>query len=468
MIDLKNLQDAAGLTERDAAYVSELCDVLRRNFAKHEKRHLYYEDKVRVRSNGLKVPAEYMRNNYATGWAAKAVNVLAERSILDGFMFADGAPEGFEDAVQANDIKGTYSMAVPSMLIEGVGFWTVSRGEQGEQDVVVNYHNAMTSAGLWDYRHKRLRACMVVADYARVGKKRHEVPSIVVLYTSEASVVIVRDDSDQWHAEYHLHKMGVPMAVPMVYKKSDGKPFGKSRISPSVMGTVDKAMSELLNMDMQSDYFSIPMKYVLGASNEQYEAISSSIHDAYKTEMLVMTTNDDGTTPTVGMLQAADMTPHIAVLDKLASMIASETCVPASMFGVQDKVYTSSDSLRAAVDSLVILCKDMNKANAQALDKVAQMMVAVLEDKPLSELDANERSVSALFADPAMPSDAQNADAMVKIVSAVPEFAGTDVFWEKLGYPEEDRKRIEASIKGNQAAMRIVDTLFGENDEGVA
>lgn len=468
MIDLKNLQDASGLTDRDAAYVSELVDVLKANYPKHELRRRYYEDKVRVRSNGLKVPAEYMRNNYSTGWAAKAVNVLAERSILDGFLFAEGAPEGFEDAVRANDIKGLYSMAVPSMLIEGVGFWTVSKGETAEQQVVVNYHNAMTSAGIWDYRRKRLRACMVVADYARVGRKRHEVPSIVVLYTSEASVVIEREDGDKWNAVYYPHKMGVPMAVPMVYKKSDGKPFGKSRISPSVMGTVDKAMNELLNMDMQSDYFSIPMKYVLGASNEQYEAISASIHDAYKTEMLVMTTNDEGTTPTVGMLQAADMTPHIAVLDKLASMIASETCVPASMFGVQDKVYTSSDSLRAAVDSLVILCKDMNKANALALDNVARMMIAVLQDKPLAELDANAMSVSALFADPAMPSDAQNADAMVKIVSAVPEFAGTEVFWEKLGYPEEERKRIEASIKGNQAAMRIVDTLFGDTDEGTA
>lgn len=467
MLNIKNLEKADGLTERDAEYLRELVSVLKKNYSKHEKRHLYYEDKVPVRSHGMKVPYEYLTNNYATGWAAKAVNVLAERSVFDGFTFEEGAPAGFEEVMRENDIRGLYAMSVPSMLIEGVGFWTVSRGGQNEPDVIVNYHNAMTSAGIWDYRHKRLRACLVIADYARLDK-RSDVPSVCVLYTDQANVVIDRYKGDEWTATYYPHRMGVPMAVPMVYKQSDGKPFGKSRITPAVMGCVDRAMRELLNTDMQSDYFSIPMKYVLGASNEQFEALGANIHDAYKTEMLVMTTNDDGGSPTVGMLQPADMTPHIAALDKWASMIASETCVPASMFGVQDKVYTSSDALRAAVDELVILCKDMNKANAHALSLVAQMVVAVMANEGLAELDYNARTVTVHFEDPAMPSDSANADAMIKVVSAVPEFAGSEVFWEKLGYSEDDRKRIMGA-QGSQAAQRMVEALLtGATDEDTA
>ena len=57
-------------------------------------------------------------------------------------------------------------------------------------------------------------------------------------------------------------------------------------------------------------------------------------------------------------------------------------------------MYTSSDALRAAVDELVILCKDMNKANAHALSLVAQMVVAVMANDGLAELDYNARTVT--------------------------------------------------------------------------
>ena len=89
------------------------------------------------------------------------------------------------------------------------------------------------------------------------------------------------------------------------------------------------------------------------------------------------------------------------------------------------------------------------------MGRVRGIRTAILGDKPLSELTENERTVTAHFDDPAMPSDAANADAMIKIVSAVPDFAGTDVFWEKLGYGEDDRRRINSGMMRKQAVSAI-------------
>ena len=60
-----------------------------------------------------------------------------------------------------------------------------------------------------------------------------------------------------------------------------------------------------------------------------------------------------------------------------------------------------------------------------------------------------------------MPSIASQTDAMIKVVSAVPEFAGTSVFWEQLGFPEDIRRRIQSEIKSNAASNLVTQTLLG-------
>ncbi|MBQ9621241.1 MAG: phage portal protein [Atopobiaceae bacterium] len=459
-MNLNGLSTAIGLGEDDRELVRELAEVLKRNEPKHEKRRKYYNDQVKPAMRGCKVPEEFAGMNCSTGWCAKVVNMLAERSVLDSFTFEDGAPEGFEDVIEANDLPLMYQMSMPSVLTDGVGFWTVSRGDGGEPGVVISYHDATTASAVWDYRHKRVRAGMVIADFARFGRSKIYIPSLAFIYKPDEYIQLTRTDGKTWVAESIPHGMGIPPIVPMVYKQSTTRPFGRSRISHAVMGYTDAMMEELLNTAIQSEYFSIPQKYILGLADGQYDQLAQSMHEAYKAEMFLATTNDEGGNPVVGMLQGASMAPHISVMDKLASLMAAETGLPIATFGVASNGYTSSDALRASMDDLVVLAKSVNKANGKCLAQVAQMVLAILGDKPISELGGNERSVTAHFDDPAMPSDAANADAMIKVVSAVPDFAGTDVFWEKLGYGEDDRRRINSGIMRRQAVNAIASLNF--------
>ena len=72
------------------------------------------------------------------------------------------------------------------------------------------------------------------------------------------------------------------------------------------------------------------------------------------------------------------------------------------------------------------------------------MATAIKNNVSLDDLTDDQREVMAHFKNPAMPSVAVTADAAIKIASARPEFASTDVFLEMIGFDSADIRRIKA------------------------
>lgn len=70
----------------------------------------------------------------------------------------------------------------------------------------------------------------------------------------------------------------------------------------------------------------------------------------------------------------------------------------------------------------------------------------------------------AVFKNPAMPSVVSQTDAMIKLASAEEGFAGTDVFWEQVGFPEDTRRRVVSQVKDNQASTLVTQALLGTNN----
>jgi hypothetical protein len=62
----------------------------------------------------------------------------------------------------------------------------------------------------------------------------------------------------------------------------------------------------------------------------------------------------------------------------------------------------------------------------------------------MDALTDDQREVMAHFKNPAMPNIAATTDAALKIASARPAFASTDVFLEMTGFDKSDIARIKA------------------------
>ena len=203
------------------------------------------------------------------------------------------------------------------------------------------------------------------------------------------------------------------------------------------MRITDNMRREIFLMNIQSRKHSLPTKYITNASDSLMEGMEKSA--VYNDEMLVIGKDEDGETVTIGQLQAASPENHIKVMDKLANEIAAEFSLPVATFGVAGNGYTSSDALRASTDDIIMEAKQLNRDNGKALKQVARMALAILGN---CSYDDVADSVSVHWIDPAMPSAAQRADALVKQVSMMPWLADTDVILEQLDYDEPTRARL--------------------------
>ena len=150
-----------------------------------------------------------------------------------------------------------------------------------------------------------------------------------------------------------------------------------------------------------------------------------------------------------------------------AARFAGETNVPLHMLGIVTDNPSSAEAIYAASEPLIIECQDLNDGSRDSLKTLALMCIAAERDKALDELSDEEVDVTANFANPAMPSIVSQADAMVKIASVVPEFAGTDTFFEQIGMSEDIRKKALSEMRRKKAAMELAEAMEKENEDPV-
>jgi hypothetical protein len=133
----------------------------------------------------------------------------------------------------------------------------------------------------------------------------------------------------------------------------------------------------------------------------------------------------------------------------LAARFSGETNIPISNLGVIHDQPASAEAIYAANEALVIDCEDLNDGNRDSLRNLALMALAAELDVPVNELPGEARDFTPDFRNPAMPSIVSQTDAMTKLAAVVPGFAGTDVFWEQVGFPEDMRRKVEQETMAN-------------------
>lgn len=467
--DFSKAAHAEGLDPEHSALIARLAKVYSDNRCKNALRRRYYRDKTRPKNLGEDLPPRFRNMKVSVGWAAKSVDSLAARSILNGFTVDGEYKDALHAIFEENDMQMLYEMALPPELVHGCGFWTVVPDE----DIVlpgelvgtgVRFHDAESSAALWDYAHRCVKAGIVVEDVDEVGGVVQ--PTCFNLYTRDR-VIELSLVGGVWSMTRNIeHNVGRCLMEPMCYRPSTYRPFGKSRVSPTVMTITDDMQRAVINVALHDEMHASPMKYMLNVSEKQFNAMMSEEGKWTWKKFLVATSGASGT-PDVGMLQASSPDGHIAYMEYLARRMAAESCLPIAAFGVQGNGYTSSDALRASSDELIIEAESLNRSNGRAMKNVALMALAVANDVPLSELPYEARQITVKFADPAMTTAAAMSDAMLKQVSFLGEgFAKSEVCLEQLGYDDDQVRRIKSDIRSDQARQMI--TMLEDGADGNA
>lgn len=431
----------------------ELLNVWASRLARNRLKMRYYNGRNVLKDFGIAIPPTLLDVETVVGWPQKAVDAMAVRSRFDGFTATDADAQAPLDAISRNSrLPVKYRQAVQSTLIHSCSFATVALDSDG--DARIDMHSAERAAAVWDDA-KGCIAYGLTVDEISDGAVR-----AMTMYTDEAVVRLVDDHG--WRFAITPISMGRPTMEAFVYRPTFVKPFGQSRVSRAVMSITDSAVREALRTEISAEFFTSPQKYLLGADADAFAATTK--WEAYIGNIFAVGRDEDGNVPQFGQLSQGSMQPHTEYMRSLAARFSGETNVPISTLGIIHDQPASAEAIYAASEPLIIEVEDFNDGARETLRSLAQMAMAAELDVPLAELPDVYRDFSPNFRNPAMPSVVSQTDAMVKIASVVPGFAGTDVFFEQIGFAEDMRKKAENEIARNSAAFSLASVLGGVDD----
>ena len=457
-----NFGTVAGLTGPEQKALDELVRVYSLHQAGNAEKEKYYEGHVALKdvNLGIALPQGIRNLEIGCSWGQKAVDVLAARSMFDGFVSSSGDNAVLNRLIADNRLIAEYGKACRDELKYGCAFATLSA--DAAIGCKIRFHSPATAAALWSGEKGRIACGLAIIDTV---PDEHLTgvwqPRVVNLYMDNA-VTVLRRRQDGWNVQRMTHAMGRPLMEPLIWNATSGKPFGRSRLKRSIRTLIDDYIRTVANATIALEFDTTPQKYILGVTDEQYDVLISDKFKSYVGSLLAATSNPEtGENPVFGQLAQGSLSPHTEKMRMTATQFAAATGLTVTDVGVvNDANPTSSDAILAQSQTLVLLAQQLNTGNGDALRTIAQMAQAILRNVPPGALTEEERNVMPHFKNPAMPSVAVTADAAIKIATAREEFASTDTFLEMIGFDQADIRRIRAQeqrARGQKTLLEVED-----------
>ena len=424
----------AGLSDDERAMLSELWKVwtvkLRRNILRAQ----YYDQHNVLKDLEIAIPPHLTDLELVLGWPAKAVDVLARRCKLDGFVVpgSDDDPFGVAELWRDNDMHIELPQTLSSAFVHSCAFVTVTRGDsgEGEPDVLLSSQSALYASGVWDSRRRRLKAALTITDMDDIGR----VTAWAMFM--QGVTITARYMDEKWEVDRFEHTLDrLPVEV-IPYKPRLDRPFGSSRISRAVMGLADSALRTLFRMEVHAEFFSSPQRYAMGADESmfvnadgdpltQWEAILGRVWAAGRDP-------DTGDVPQLGQFASSSPQPHTEQLRSLAAMFCSETSLPLNALGIVQDNPSSAQALEAAERDLIIEARYAMDCFGPRLCRIMSTAVQIRDD--LDSSPDELKSLDALWRDPENPPQSAAGDFLIKTVQAMPWLAESRVPLEQLGW----------------------------------
>jgi len=391
------------------------------------------------------------------GWSAKAVDILARRCNLDGFVWPDGDLDslGYREVVDDNFLLSEFSAAAVSSLIHGVVFAVNTVGGDGEPTSLIHFKDALNATGEWNVRSRQLDNLLSITS----RDPENGNPTSLCLYLDGMTIVGQRDQG-RWSVDVTEHGWGVP-AEAVAYRPRVGRPMGSSRISRAVMSLHDQALRTVIRLEGHMDVYSFPELWMLGADEAIFKNPDGSVKPVWQVMLgRIKGIPDDDEAPEslaradVKQFPAASPQPHLDALKQQAQLFSGETSIPLTSLGVSDMSNpTSADSYIASREDLIAEAEGATDDWSPPLRRAMARALAIANGE--REVPSEWQTIGTKWRSPIYLSRAAQADAGMKQLAAVPWLADTEVGLELLGLDEQQIARALADKRRAQAASLV-------------
>ena len=434
----------------------------------------YYEMRNLFRDLGIAIPPNLRNLEVAMGWPAKAVDQLARRVKLEGFVLPGGdvADWGIGETWTDNRMETAAPQAITSSLINPPAFLSVTLGDvaAGQPEVLVSMSDAMNSSGLWDSARRGVRAFMQVLGTDTSGD-----PLRVIMCTPRLAYGMTRDPDrpDRWEVRAVRHNLNRVPVEALIYRATLTRPFGASRISRAVRSITDSAMRTVVRSEVGAEFFSAPQRYLLGADEDMFEdetGARKSVWDLVMGRILAIphaVDPDSGEPlemPKVGQFPQVSMQPHTDHLHMWATLMSGETGLPLPTLGVVQDNPSSAEAIYAAKEDLVLEAEGAADGFAPAFVRAMVTAVQIRDNLPTAPPEL--RGLGVRWRDPSTPSRAAATDAVMKQIQMGVIPADSEVALEALGYDDTTIARVMADRRraaGRALARDLANTSPATN-----
>ena len=128
----------------------KLIDEFTYRISRNAEKNRYYEGKISLGSVnlGIALPEGMRGLEIGCSWGAKTVDVLAARSMFDGFVGLNGEEvEELDNIVVNNNLIAEYAKCCRDELKFGCTFATLAKDKKGAK---IRFHSPQTAAALWN------------------------------------------------------------------------------------------------------------------------------------------------------------------------------------------------------------------------------------------------------------------------------------------------------------------------------
>jgi hypothetical protein len=440
-------------------HINQLQDLMNDHLPEQEENHSFYEAEHRPKALGLAVPPQMKHLLARMGWASLYLDSLEERLNIEGFRMAMAAAA--DDRLwswwQANNMDTRASQAHLDALIYGRCFVTVSAPDTSNplidpESPVIRIDSPNTVFAEIDEATGIVLRAIRLVDVNRI-----------TLYLPDVTYFLQRGVSadGEWvdYLPPNEHGLGVVPVVPIVNKKRTNELYGQTEIRRSIKSAIDAACRLMMDLQAAAELMAVPQRAIFGVNFEELlKQTDGSKWDAYIANVLAFT-DPNGK---IAQFVAAELQNFVNGMRQLEKNVANDTGLPPQYLSFATDNPASADAIRASESRLVT--KSERKCNifGEAWEQVMRMCMLVMD----RDIPREAHRMETIWRNPATPSFASMADAVVKLATAKTPDGRPVVPLEmariKLGFTDGERKQMDQWDR--EAPTSVLNELFAGVD----
>lgn len=411
----------------------------------------YYDGTQRLANLGVAIPQAFLGVRTVVDWPRICVDPLVQRSVVDGFRLPGqtDTDSELEEFWQANNLDAEWPLCALDALTLGRGYMIVGSPDEDGDPPIVTVESPFNMAMNWDPRTRKVTAAYQSFEAEGVFR--------AVLYLPNVTISMSRNENDRWAVEdREEHRFGEVPVVRFANRQRSSDREGRSEITPAVRNTTDSAVRTLLGMEIAREFYSVPHRYVLGATESDFQApdgTAKTALDMAMSKFLAFERDETGQAPTVGQFQAFDPSVFTKIIDKYAMLMSSFTQYPPEYFGQTNTANpASADAIRSAQDSMNRRGREVQGQFSDPLESVQRLAWRFAHKGEQAPTEMRRMETDWQPVETATPAATSDSVAKQVQIGAVP--ATSDVTLARLGYSAVERARL-AQDRARDAAAQL-------------